>query len=594
MKRSSFVIPLGIGIFLFMTVSLWYKVFLPYSYFLGATLFAILLAFLMLNERKPEFLIFQLFLVYLLINNIYGIATHYSVLPYGDPYWEYAVVRTFSQEDSVSVIRQDVYPAIKLTWYSGWPFIHTLAVIFSRICGINHFQTLLILPMVLSTCSFVLFYLFLEKLRKVLDLKHELVTLGLLIYVASPDAIFWRTQFVRQNLGMFLLVFLFVVSYVMTSELRSQKRKMAAISLFLIPSLVISHHFTSFMAILYLFLLFVLLNIGKFIVRRDVQRKLFTSPQTLASVRSLLFLALLMMIMTFVYWDTITGVIIRPTVESRLERFFQVLTGARETSFFVPSAVYPEQLSHTWVLLLLRVRDAAIYLPSVFGLLLLWKKKAKAFPKLFVLCSTLAFGLLFIVNNLTFRVEPYRLLAISLPFVALLSALTFSEFKKFRRTWNVLIPAILIFIVLSSFLGLWGHSFAPMHLYSPSISPLDVGENTDPSSISAFVNSKIHNRSFNLIWTDDTGSLLLLLNPDQFDKIRAISPEFIEQLGSLGNESFCELSDLNVYQYFAGIYSRIETPADSKVFREILKEHLSASFNRVYDNEMYRFWKLPY
>jgi len=548
----------------------------------------------MLKERDPKSVIFHLFLVYLLINNVYGIATHYSVLPYGDAYWEYAVVRTFSEEDSVSMIHSDGYPATKLTWYSGWPFLHTLAVIFSRISGINPFQTLLIFPLILSICSFVLVYLFLRKLGEALDLKHESISLGLFVYVTSPDVIFWRTQFVRQNLGMFWLLLLFLVNYLMMSEPPNQKRKMAVISLILIPSLVISHHFTSFTAMLYLFLLFILLNIGKFIARMKVQRKFFKPTQTLSSAGSTLVLALLMMMTIYVYWDRISGEVILPVVQSKIERFVQVLSGIRETSFFVPNPYYPDQLSQTWVVLLLRVRDIAMYMPSLFGLLLLWKKRTKAFPKLFVVCSTLAFGLLFIVNNLTFRVEPYRLVAMFSPFVALLTALAYSEVKKLRRTWNVLVPVVVTLIVLSSFVGLWGHNFAPMHLYNSSISQLEVGENTDPSSISEFVNCRIPDGSFNLMWTDDVGSLLLLLHPNQFEKIRGISPKFIEQLGSFGNESFCELSDLNVYSYYAGIYSIVKNPTDSKIFREVLSGNLSAKFNRIYDNGKYRFWKSPY
>lgn len=591
MKRGRVIISLEIMVILFVAISLWYKVFIPYSYFFAAIFLAILLTVSMFKERQHKYLIVQIFLVYLLINSVYGLATRFSVLPYGDVYWEYGVVTTFFQEENIFVIHEEVYPASKLTWYSGWPEPHTFALILSQVSRIDLFHVILLLPLVLSICSFAVVYLFFEKLRSTFSLSPTVTTIGLLIYTASPDSIFWRTQFVRQNFGILWVILIFYIVCLLISQLANQKRKVVVILTFCVLSLVITHHLTSFLIMIYFFFLFIFLTLGKYIAKTRIGSKFFWSMPDVSIPSMTLSMALIMLVSIFVWWDNF-GTVVWPTVAFGVMRFIQVMTGTRKPEFFMPQAYYPNQLAQTWILLLLRLRDILLYLPSLFGLFFVWTRKLRAPQKFFVVYSMLSFGLLFLVNGLTFKIEVYRLVVFALPFIALLTAIIYNEVKsKSKRAWNMLAPLILILIVSSSFVGLWGHNFAPMHLYDPSINPSEVGENNDPSSLSSFFHEKIQAENFKLIWTDDIGSLLLLLEPCHFKKIRGSLPKYVQKMGSLGDELICELNDFNLYSYYAGTYSPIENPEDAKVFGQVLKQYVLSKFNLMYDNGKYRLWE---
>ena len=109
----------------------------------------------------------------------------------------------------------------------------------------------------------------------------------------------------------------------------------------------------------------------------------------------------------------------------------------------------------------------------------------------------------------------------ALPFVTVLSGLVYNELRSRRLLKNLLYPFVVI-IIFSSFIGLWGHSFAPVHLYDPSIDFLKIGENISPSPIDDYVKNQIAFDDYDFLWTDDVGSILLLLPNDQFEKIRKV------------------------------------------------------------------------
>ncbi|MEM2145494.1 MAG: hypothetical protein QW279_09035 [Candidatus Jordarchaeaceae archaeon] len=567
---------------------IWTGLFLPQSYFFCSVLIGVLLAFSFIRERNPKLVVIQLFLIFLMLNNIYGLATNFKVLPYGDAYWEYAVVETFKQESTVSMIPSTSYPASKLTWYSGWPLLHTLSFVFYEISGLSTFQTLIIIPLIFGITTFIILLAFFERLRKTLNLKHEIVLFGLLVFVASPDSIFWRTDFVRQNMGLLILFSLFLTTCLLTSVL-NQRRKIVVLILTLIISLVFCHHLTSFTVMLYFFLLFGLSIFTNFLFTRRVINKFSLSTKNLIG-RVYLFFGLLTLALIFLYWDNVVGVVIYPVAKSRIDRFWQILLGIRETSFFVPQATYPSQLTPSWALYLLNIRDIALYLPALIGFFLILKKNTEVFAKQFILLSTVSLALYFFVNNLTFRLEPYRLIAMSLPFIAVLSAIAYSKIKCLRVLSKLVYPLVAI-IIIASFIGLWGHNFAPIHLYDLSINRLEIGENISHSSMSTFVNNKISYENLDLLWTDDLSSLILLLVKPPFEKIRDVSPSLFDQLGASGNEIFFVLRDLYLYEYHAGVYSPISIPNESAVFRVSLKEKLS-TFNLVYTEGRFEIYKL--
>ena len=581
-------------VIIFVTIySLWYKVLLPTTYYVAIILLAALLLIQILKNCPSKLLVLQIVLLFLLVRNVYHLSTNCATITFGDAYYEYAVAKTFMQKGSISVIQQLDLPAKKLTWYSGWPALHTIAVFLSQISGIEVFHLFLLLPSIFGLISFAFAYLLIEKVRKALRIDARVTPLALLIYTTSPESVGWQMQLVRQSLGILLLTIMFYLVYLMTANPRDRKYK--ALAIFFAMALVIVHHYTSFMTISYLFSFFALLTIGKYVRRSKylgetkVARRLFwPSPKV-----STLVVALAAFGFLFIWWN-LFGTFIWPIAGGRLRLFLQIISGARETEFFLPlSAYYPSQLTPMWVLLLSRLRDIVMYVPLVFGLLFISIQRLEKPQRFMVVYSTLVFGVLFLVDNLSFKLEPYRVIALSLPLIALLSATSYTQItKRLNRIWSVFVTAaIVIVLLLSSFIGLWAHNFAPLHLYDPSVNPMEVGENNVHFlRVSDFLAEKVSTEKFDLIWADDINPLFFMLKPDEVHKIRRAPTEDIQALGCYGRELLCEFKVLNLYLYYASSYSPVETLEEAAIVKHELEQQLQIRFSYTYDNGKCRLW----
>ena len=187
-----------------------YQIFLPYSYVFVVIILSGLLAFSIVKDGfNSKIVIFQLLLVFFLIRNIFYLSTQ-NVIPFGDGYWDFAVEKTFLDQGQVSTIQGIVRPTeaggiSQLTWYSGWPFLHTFGISFSLITGLDPIYLNWGLSNFLALISFVFTYLIFEKFRIKLKLPIEVTVIALLFYAMAPEAIFWQMQFVRQSFALALL-----------------------------------------------------------------------------------------------------------------------------------------------------------------------------------------------------------------------------------------------------------------------------------------------------------------------------------------------------------------------------------------------------
>jgi hypothetical protein len=278
-------------------------------------------------------------------------------------------------------------------------------------------------------------------------------------------------------------------------------------------------------------------------------------------------------------------------VKQGVTRIINLFTGTSRIAFYVPQASYPAQLAPAWAVDLLRVRDAMMLLPMLLGIPILLIKKPRTPTRFFVVYGMVFFGLMFVINDVSFKIEPFRVVTLAMPFIALLTATTYVEIKiRANRIWKIVLPTIVTLLVLTSFLGLWAHSFAPMHLYNPAIKISEVGEHPDVSRLNVFFNAKIRLDDFNFIWGDDFGSLILLLNTSQLTKITRL-PDDLSTMGLNRPELFCEVSDLFLYKYYASIYSYIQDPKNATTVAHAIGDRLQKTFDRIYDDGMYKLWE---
>jgi len=565
-RQSVFFVALEIILIVFAGIALWQKILLPIAYYLVATILAALIIAQMLTKSNSRSLVLQIALLYLFLNSVYYLATNYRVIPFWDGNWDFAVVETFIEEEKIFLISgqnpstsilSGYNPARMLPTYSGWPFLHSLAFSLSKISGIDAFHISMALPPIISIISFLFVYLIVEKARSSLGLDSRVTNFALLIYATSADALFWQIQFVRQNLGtmtLYIMMYTFYLS--ITNPTHSRKL------------------------------------IHQYFGRKKIGREKFSAHRNPALLT--FETALLMSTFLFFWWNYYETTIWRH-VGPTLTRFLEVLSGARQFAYTPTLGHYPGVLTPLWATSLLRLRDILIYIPSIFGLFLIMFRKKKTQHELFVMFSPLAFGLLAIINNFSIRVETFRIIMLALPVVALLSATFFSYFvKKVKGIWRTLsVTIVLGILILASFVGLWGHSFAPMHLYDPSVRFSEVGErNSDFMRVNDFFSQKIQVTHFDAIWVDDDAPLVLLLEPSEYNRILRLESDYIQTHSSKTlsvNELVCEFSDLNLYRYYAGKSSFV-TPEQGETFQYELNQYFESSLARIYDDGKYRFW----
>lgn len=602
-KKDAFSVLVETILIIIGVILLWHKILLPTSYYVMVFLLATLIVVQMLTRN--DLLVLQIGLLLLFMNSVYYIATNYKIIPFWDGNWDFAVIKTFIEDGRIFLISSasppvstlaGYRPATILSIYSGWPLLHSLIFSLSQVSGIDAFQLSLMLPLLISVVSFLFVYLVIEEIRISLGLNVIVTNFALLIYATSAEALFWQMQFVRQNLGLMLFYISIYMFYLSITKI-TYSRKYLMLTMFFAMSLVIAHHFTSFIMVSFFLLFFAIQIAQKYLGRIKVTRGKFQTIRT--SSIATLSLALLFSTFMFLWWGYFATTYIWRQIDSTLTRFLEALIGVRKFEYMPKFAQYPEVLRPSWAISLLTMRDILIYTPAIFGLFVIVFRKRDFLngsnSRTFVVFSSIAFGLIIIINNFTIRVEIFRLFMMMLPLVALLSATFIIYFeRKTRRIWRVLtIGTISALLIFAAFVGLWGHKFAPMHLYDPSIGSSNIGErNIDVVRVGDFLRQKIQVTHFHAIWVDDDASLVLLLQPINYYKIMRLGPSYIETHSSKKlpiNELVCEFSNFNLYHYYVGTSSSM-TLEEGQVLKHELCQYFENDFLRIYDDGKYRFW----
>lgn len=591
---SSPIVLLQVFLIAFAGYSLWYRIFLPAAYYLVAILIAALIAAQLATGNNKHILL-QIALLYTFTCSVCYIAANYQIIPFSDPNWDYAVVETMIREGSIFVGGQHgEFPyAHPVTWYSGWPLLHLLGVSLSKVSGISVFHIFMCLPVFIGLTSFLFVYLIVERIRKSMGLDGTVTNFALLIYATSPEALFWQTFLVRQNLAILMLYGMIFALFLTTSNC-SLARKHKLLALVFGLTLVATHHLTSFVMASFLLLSFVLQRISKYLPKIQMGSKTLDLKRHLASrfPYTTFGVALLMFVSMFLWWGYF-GRHIWSFTGDVLTRALKIFYGVEEFKYMPNPSYYPVALTPTWATSLLMLRDILIYAPAFLGVYLLLRK-AKTIQGSFVLFSSAAFGLFFFINLLLLRVEMFRIFTMALPFIALLGGMFLNHMiRKKIGIGRLLIVLFSIIVLFASFVGLWGHKFAPFHLYDPSVSSADVGERSyDFMRVKPFLDQKIQVDDIQLVWVDDDASMVSLLNPSDFIKMRRFTDEYIQThtVTHSQTELMCALKDLNLYFYYSGATSPIIKPEEAYALKYALYQHFDDNFIRIYDDGKHRFW----
>jgi len=598
-----------------------------YPYLIVAIALASVVVFSIIGYHRGQVskftTVFLILIVYVLLRNVQFIATHYSAMEPGDVVQEYAVINTFSQAGQLSVIPRGEF-SIMLTWYSSWPALHSLSLVFANVLGIELAKLPMVLPTILGMIGFAFVYLLANGLTESLKLSKLVVPIALLLYAISPEAIYYGFKFVHQGMGTMLVLVQFYLIY---KYLINRDVRILALAILNALLLVATHHYTSFVFVVYL-LAFALLTLVLALVARRIAKTDWLA--SLAKLRNPAIVLGLVALVTsgaiFAWWSTagtiliegqaidvigklkqivglfISGVI-PPAVGASAPPDIVALAPPAEVKAFIdmtpyfPKYLYPPELTPPWVGLLW-VRDFLVYAPVIFGFVWLFREKFRKrlhdFKELvisyFLVFSLSCFGVLFLLELFISHVEPYRVVLLSLPFIAVCGAILYAEMLS-RRKWLLYIGSgLLVFAVTMSFLGLWGHMHAPVHLYSSVISHQEVGEaaplDEKHYSLQAFVDGNHLADTAAAIVSDHNAFLYLILSPEQYHKFGLGDQQLVsglkKKIDSADNLMVVDFNT-NLYSYYSRSSGRIG-PDKAREIRKQYHSILENSLNKVYDS----------
>jgi len=163
MSKSRAIVSVGILLVIMLFIVVWNKTPTIYPYLCLAIAFSGVLVFSIIRYHQgtgDKFsVIFLIFIAFLFLRNVQFISAHYSALmPAGDVTWEYAVINTFSQQGQIAVIPPGDFSNM-LTWYSSWPALHALSLIFTDVSGVRLYALPIVLPIIFSCIGFLFVYL---------------------------------------------------------------------------------------------------------------------------------------------------------------------------------------------------------------------------------------------------------------------------------------------------------------------------------------------------------------------------------------------------------------------------------------------------
>lgn len=582
------ILILNITTIVLMGIFLWYKIFLPYAYFIGLFFLGLFLAISSLSSRTESnlsvFKFLQIFTLYFFILSVFSISTKYTVIPLGDDYIDYAITRRFLNSGHISIIQPTPGPYFisdlfeQISFSSGWPLTHTIVIIFSTLTSLTLFQTTFILSLSFSLLAFVFVYIFIEKTKVALNLTSLGVILALLLYLSWPNGIFWSLHFGHMNMGK--LFFTMMVYLSLKYESKPFDRRNIILITLIGASLVFSHHFSSLVMVGYLFLLSFIVFVGNYLFR--------TTNSLSKSLRPMWNFAILIFAILILWWDNVASAI-WPVLGSFIQRFIQILLRARTYEPIVNIASYPDSLTPNWVILLNVLRTILILVPALLGGLTIFRGRPHVSQRPFLISSGIAFGILWILGFQSVSFEWNRIITLAMPFVCVYGAFFIDKRINKLKLSNIIISLFIILLVASSFTGLWGIAHAPVHLYDSTINAASVGEhNTNFMTSGKFLDAFIDLQRFNNISADDPLLLYVILPPNEYEKVRYLDDSDIYHL-SASARVIIEFNGLNLYKYYYFLEPKIE-PEDIEPIKSQLKEALETHLNRVYDNGNSAIW----
>ena len=544
---------------------LWTKEFPLLVYTISAALLGLLLAVsLRMRGNDTTFLFGQILFVSIILMNVYYLATHYAVLPWGDPYGQYYVLSTSVEQGHVPLTPEGSFLPERYLYY-GWPGLQIVGSVISQVLSLEPFAVAMILPWAFFLVRFIFVYLLLREVLSDLGFGPGVIGLALLINMMSPyggggEGV--PPIFKYQDMAILFTAMIFFLAY------KRLRKGQAATSLVIFPTLaalVVTHHYTSFLAVLYLLTLAFTFSAASGL---DVLLRRRGATLGTNSAMPFVNIGIVAAALVFLWWSEVATNIF-PFISNSWLRIVETIRLGR----YAPSTFgggYPIP-SPDWALAVLLMRNMAIFGGAALGFALIL---ARSWPsrrtRLFVVGSVLTMASPLLVDAAFASTgPPYRVLVVFMPFIALCAGVFFGQLTRWlskpRVLSAVLMPGVAALIVFALAIGQGANQWVPRHLYDPSVTAAAAGEHPrDWRRLKEFVDDRIVLNNVATVITDERYATELMLPLDQWHKIEVVdsreaelrNPYLVVAFRKLRTDSYMTriLTDLPRPGYNAAIF----------------------------------------
>jgi len=555
-------------------VSLKYQLALPYVYYLLSFIIGMLLIIMIYRSdgKKQWRLFLSIVIVFVFLRSVYLVASGFSLIPLADGYADYAVAKIFLENAPANML-SEYDPLV-----SGWPLLHILAASLSRVLNVDLLYAVLALPIIFNVALLAFMYLLIRDIVSRLGVSHRIVPLALLIYAISPDNIYSSMQFTRQNIGLLFAVAILYLLY-KRIQINIKDRRVELLFFIFCFALVLGHHFSPFLMLLFFSLFFIFAQKSSQYLTRVGWKISLVPMRSISLVTIMLF-----SVMMFAWWIFFSPVVLTtyvPFLENIMPSFY---TGPLDLakprwSFYGVLRPYP-------YIDLLILRDIAIFLSVAIGFLVYLKgmisRRKLTADGQFLLYSVTALVSIFVVFEFLVYLQPLRVLWFAAPFLALYAALFYDRlFSNRNAIYRIGVVSLLSVVVFLSFMSPFSRGYLPLYLYDPSIRFEDVGShNPLYLNVVPFVRDRVEIENFIAILSDDAGLLYIFLPTGTYPIVKHLyyNPELINGTGVI----LFEFMDLNPsFYHLPYLYQEHRDVLDNV---DSFKLQIMHKFNVVYDD----------
>jgi len=205
-----------------------------------------MLIYHILYLENKKFVLFEIVVFYLLLHIVYQVG-----------YYGFHGTDSYSDYNFLKTIVNDHYFVLGEDMITSWPLLHISTSSLFMITKIDLLFLAKFFPLFISTIIVVPIYLLVENVYK----NKKVALFSCLLFGTIPQFSFFETLFVREVLGIFVFILFFYMLYIAKQK---NDFRLILLTTLLIPTMVLSHHFSSFMLII---LLTIYIVCSKFLYR---------------------------------------------------------------------------------------------------------------------------------------------------------------------------------------------------------------------------------------------------------------------------------------------------------------------------------------